>query len=100
MALNKSSSDDVLVLDEALLDDELEAAVLALASSLLEIDPSPSLSRALSIFSAMRSAIFLRNSVKSTELAWLLILETDMGFLLGWVESVMSGFVTCADGLA
>ena len=85
MALKSASSDVVSVLsvDEVLDEELLAAARLALASSLLEMAPSPSLSRSLSIFSAMRSAIFLRSSEKSIELAELPILETDMEASLG-----------------
>jgi hypothetical protein len=95
MALKRSSKDEVFVLSfEEVVDEELLAAAwLALASSLFEIAPSPSLSRSLSIFSAMRSAIFLRSSEKSIELAALPILETDIWASLGevkWSDRVSS----------
>ena len=81
MAVKRSSRDDVLLsVDDVLVDEELlAAAVLAFCKSLFEMAPSPSVSRSLSILSAILSAIFLRISVKSTELVELLTLETDMG---------------------
>jgi hypothetical protein len=87
MAVKRSSRDDVLSVDDVLVDEELlAAAVLAFFKSLFEMAPSPSVSRSLSILSAIFSAIFLRISVKSTELVELLILETDIGSSLGRVN--------------
>jgi hypothetical protein len=87
MAVKRSSRDDVLSVDDVLVDEELlAAAVLAFCKSLFEMAPSPSVSRSLSILSAILSAIFLRISVKSTELVELLILETDMESSLGRVN--------------
>jgi hypothetical protein len=47
------------------------------------MDPFPSVSRSLDILWAIMSAIFLRISVKSTELVEPLTLETDMKFSFG-----------------
>jgi hypothetical protein len=98
--LKRSSNDELpaLSVDEVLDEELLAAAWLALASSLFEMAPSPSLSRSLSIFSAMRSAIFLRSSEKSIELAELPILETDMEASLGEVKwSVLASTLHRAD---
>jgi hypothetical protein len=100
MALKSSSNDELpaLSVDEVLDEELLAAAWLALASSLFEMAPSPSLSRSLSIFSAMRSAIFFRSSEKSIELAELPILETDMEASLGEVKwSVLASTLHRAD---
>jgi hypothetical protein len=88
MALKRSSKDEASVLSvEDVVDDELLAAAwLALARSLFERAPSPSLSRSLSILSAMLLAIFLRNSEKSIELVELPTLETDIGSSLREVK--------------
>jgi hypothetical protein len=80
MAVKRSSRDDALSVEDVLVDEELlDAALLAAFNSLFEMAPSPSVSRSLNIFVAICSAIFLRISVRSTELVELLILETDMG---------------------
>jgi len=65
MDVNKSSSDEALLLDDVpLLDDALlDAAWLAFSSSLFEMEPSPSVSKSLSIFLAIISLIFWRISV-------------------------------------
>lgn len=84
MAVKRSSRDDALSVEEVLVDEELlDEALLAAVNSLFEMAPSPSVSRSLNIFAVICSAIFLRISVKSTELVELLILETDMGSSLG-----------------